>query len=199
MGELREDKEICKSLVRSDTEEEVPPVESNNLGDDDEFSKLGGGNNDARDVRDSFGDEEEQSSAHEHEVDHSHAGNERQTRKDPANAENDQADNGESSDLESALDNPCGVYTVIANIDVAGNAGTLSARVPDAALPPDEPSGGAADESTMTTMTTIMPQRMSSPTGRSVQANIMRRRRRSKRTRATRQDGSCRLCSTWLG
>ena len=99
-------------LFRSDAEE-APSVERNKLDDGDELSKSGGENDDGHDVRETFGDGGEQSGAHEHDVDHSNSGSERQTHEGPANAHNDQSGNGESSDVESALNNPFGLNTVM--------------------------------------------------------------------------------------
>ena len=73
-------------------------------------------------------------------MDHSHAANERHMHEDPAN--------DESSDLDSALNNPYGLDTVVEKLDVADNAGSSLARVAGAALPPDESSDGHVDEST---------------------------------------------------
>ena len=143
---VREQNALEESVVGSDKDVDGG-VQANNHGDDDVLCSSGSAYNDADDTRDSFGDVEEQSSAHEHDVGHSGDGNEWQTCEDPANAENDKADNGESSGLESVLDSPYDLNTMIASLDVAGNARNLSARVADAALPPGEPSYGAVDES----------------------------------------------------
>ena len=56
MEKLRPGKVIYASFVRPDTQEEAPFVEPNNLEDENELSKSGGGNDDTGDMRGSSGE-----------------------------------------------------------------------------------------------------------------------------------------------